>query len=512
MVDGPCRAAPLHPQYNEPMMMKELYQKDTHTTRWAGSQDPTNAQGPVFDTVAPGETKTLLSVAGCGLIQRIWLALQPHTPERLRAYRLEMFWDGAETPAVSVPLGDFFCVGPGVVSFENELFTSLAGCSFSCTAPMPFCTGAHITLTNESGESISHLSYTINYTLTRQPEADVLYFHSHWRRESPTTLGQDFVILPHVAGHGRFLGTALYIMTDPVYGRSWWGGGDVKLYLDGDANHPGSVSTSMANYIGAGWGMSPFSQRYQGCLVADAAYGRYMLYRLHVPDPITFHQGCRVTAQQIGSAPKEMVRQLAANGAPLHLISAAGGRQPFLTLVDARSALGDPDIAESDWCHFYRQDDWTAVAYFYLDKSTNSLPLLAPLAVRVAGLATTTAVTMSRLEYRPRSLRRKDNGFAFNLQNPAEPLTIIGLHSLTVNEQPVAAADITLISMHGVTRPASAITPGTPLPLPTHTTARIQVNGVQLADRVHHISLRLQVLEVEGMVAVSLSDQLGEKT
>jgi hypothetical protein len=35
---------------------------------------------------------------------------------------------------------------------------------------------------------------------------------------------------------------------------------------------------------------------------------------------------------------------------------------------------------------FERSDDWSAVAYFYLDRPENGLPPLAPVAERVAGL------------------------------------------------------------------------------------------------------------------------------
>lgn len=41
----------------------------------------------------------------------------------LRSIRIDMYWDGADNPAVSAPLGDFFCAGLGmIVPFENELF------------------------------------------------------------------------------------------------------------------------------------------------------------------------------------------------------------------------------------------------------------------------------------------------------------------------------------------------------------------------------------------------------
>src|SRR5438552_704380 len=68
------------------------------------------AKGHAFDSVAAGETKTLLEVTGSGIIGRIWLTISDRSPEMLRSLRLDMTWDNAARPAVSVPLGDFFGV------------------------------------------------------------------------------------------------------------------------------------------------------------------------------------------------------------------------------------------------------------------------------------------------------------------------------------------------------------------------------------------------------------------
>ena len=286
--------------------MDALYRKQPHAvTRWSsfenpggdkgiGGQENLGARGHAFDTVAPGETKVLLNIQGCGTIHRIRLTLRQRLPTELRALRLDMRWDGAEKTAVSVPLGDFFCAGLGMVPFENELFASPEGQSFVTTVPMPFRTAATITLTNESNQPISHLFYDINFTLTDAHHDNVMYFHAHWRRENPTTLGQDFELLPRVEGNGRFLGTAISVITDPIYSGSWWGEGEVKLYLDNDQTYPTLVGSGTDHYIGTGWGQSTFAQRFQGSLIANNDKGWYSFYRLHIPDPIYFRQNFSV--------------------------------------------------------------------------------------------------------------------------------------------------------------------------------------------------------------------------
>jgi hypothetical protein len=47
--------------------------------------------------------------------------------------------------------------------------------------------------------------------------------------------------------------------------------------------------------------------------------------------------------------------------------------------------LADPDLPEG-WANFYRSDDVSSTAYFYLDRPVNGLPPLQPVAERIAGL------------------------------------------------------------------------------------------------------------------------------
>jgi len=98
----------------------------------------------------------------------------------LRSLRIEMYWDGAKTPAVSAPFGDFFGVGLGKrVPFESELFCDPEGRSFNCYIPMPFRNAAKIIITNESDTDIKSIYYDVNYLLTAAHDRDVLYFHTH---------------------------------------------------------------------------------------------------------------------------------------------------------------------------------------------------------------------------------------------------------------------------------------------------------------------------------------------
>jgi hypothetical protein len=254
---------------------------------------------------------------------------------------------------------------------------------------MPFRAGAEIRLVNDSPTDLPHLFYDVNYTLTDEHPEDTLYFHAWWSRGRPTRLGLDFEVLPRVRGRGRYLGANIGVIADAAYGKSWWGEGECKVYLEGDGEYPSLVGTGTEDYIGTAWGQGVFAGRYQGCLVADPERRQWAFYRYHVPDPVFFQEECRVTLQQIGGASKEQVLALQAAGAELIPISIdGGGAWQFHNLLETmpEAALADPGVPEG-WCNFYRRDDVSACVYFYLDRPANDLPTLAPVDERTAGLS-----------------------------------------------------------------------------------------------------------------------------
>jgi hypothetical protein len=387
--------------------MHEIYRKPKGlVTRWASFENPTGvkaaaaqtnrgAKGHAFDAVPAGSSVTLMEADGSGVVCRIWLTIFLGDNARfLRELRLDMYWDGSDRPAVSSPLGDFFGLAHcRTTAFETELFSSPEGRSLNCFVPMPFREHAKIVLTNESEQDLSHLFYDVDYLLGPTHGPDTLYFHTHWRRESPNALGNSFAILPETTGSGRFLGCNLGIIADAVYGKTWWGEGEVKAWID-DMSAPTLCGTGTEDYIGTAWGQGRYANRTQGCLIADMAARQWCFYRHHLPDPIYFDEACRVEIQTIGGAPKDLVKQLQDDGAPLLPVSIdAGGGDKFTRLLERRSDtqilepmdLGDPSVPDG-FCNFFRQDDWCGTAYFYLDAPSNALPELPPVAERVAGM------------------------------------------------------------------------------------------------------------------------------
>ncbi len=352
----------------------------------AGARANAGAKGHAFDRIKAHGHLDLLNVTGAGVIQRIKLTVDDRSPKMLRSLRIAMYWDGAKTPAVSAPLGDFFGLAFGATAaYDTALFTDAEGRSFTARIPMPSRTGARIVIYNDSDQDLEHIYYNVNFERLPHAPKDMGYLHVYWHRATPA-LGHPFVILPRVSGRGRYLGVNLGIVANPVYDKLWWGEGEVKMYLDGDRKYPSIAGTGAEDYFDTAWGAGRFVDRYSGCLIADKQHGRWACYRYHVPDPVYFYRDIKVTVQQIGGGPLAAVRKIAAAGAPLDPISVdESGHMVNLKAMRHPPRLTDPDFPHG-WTNFFRRDDWCATVYFYLDRPTDALPRPAPLAVRVHGL------------------------------------------------------------------------------------------------------------------------------
>ena len=280
-----------------------------------------------------------------------------------------------------MPLGDFFGDNLGKqVAFQSAFFSSGEGRSFNCYIPMPFRTAAKVLLVNE-GKEPAKLFYDVDFILQKL-SPDALYFHAYWSRQMTSKLGDDFLVLPNVTGKGRFLGMTVGVNTDSSYSKSWWGEGEVKMYMDGDGQYPTIAGTGTEDYIGSAWGLGTFTNLYNGCTIANDSTRQFNFYRWHIPDAIYFDKNIKVVLQQIGGWGKNEVRELYKKGVNLKPIT-IDGPAGFVRLLDMKNAplLTDEKFPDG-WVNFYRADDYSAVSYFYLNKPFSELPLLAPVETR----------------------------------------------------------------------------------------------------------------------------------
>lgn len=256
--------------------------------------------------IKPGETFTMGAVEGAGVIQHIWMT--PTGP--WRSFLFRVYWDGERDPSIEAPVGDFFASGWGGYAQISSLPVCVnPGSAFNSYWEMPFRKGFRMTMENRGHEEQT-LYYQIDYALGPVPE-EAAYFHAQFRRTNPLPAKQDYTVLDGVRGWGHYVGTYL---AWGVRSNGWWGEGEIKFFMDGDADFATIVGTGTEDYFGGSYNFEnqtthqyqEFTTPYSGLsqvIRPDGLYRsqqRFSLYRWHVMDPIRFEKDLRVTIQALG--------------------------------------------------------------------------------------------------------------------------------------------------------------------------------------------------------------------
>ncbi len=331
-------------------IMEELYGMAGVTTRQINGEnptgekgggckwipDPTNPETPhsgaavhlgkgwkvrPFRWAEAGETITLADIEGPGVISEVFLTTSAKNYSELV---LRVYWDGEKDPSVECPAGAFFCMGfdrfPHTVS--SLPVTVAPKCGMNCYWQMPFRRHARVTLTNEGEQKVDVIAYRVLYKLIPVDES-AAYFHAQYRRTMTTRERPEHVILDGVKGKGLYVGT--YLMYNAL-ASDWWGEGEVKFYIDGDADQPTLCDNGTEDYFGGAWGFgafdpsnpdsreTPYSSPFLGMplAVSENRQGprKFGLYRWHILDSIGFQEDIRVTVQALGWYPNGTFRPL----------------------------------------------------------------------------------------------------------------------------------------------------------------------------------------------------------
>ncbi len=230
--------------------------------RGRGGQAAKGRKGAPSQRIRAGERIVLADIEGPGVIRHFWLTMLPAPPERLRGLMLEVFYDGAAEPSISVPVVDFFGLPHGrQVPMQSVVMSVLEGRGYNSYLPMPFRQGVRVEVVNEAAKG-TILYYQIDYSLHAELPVDIGYLHATFRRENPTTLRQDFVIADGFEGPGRFFGCNVGVRV--IDAGDWYGEGEMKAYIDGDDEYPTICGTGLEDYVGSAWGMGRFDSPYSG--------------------------------------------------------------------------------------------------------------------------------------------------------------------------------------------------------------------------------------------------------
>ena len=294
--------------------------------------------------IEPGETVILCDITGPGTIRHIWITggIKDNT-KALRSMVVRAYWENQEHPSVECPLGDFMGNAHAKVnSYQSAVHSTGINSALNIWLPMPFTENAKMTLTNEGDETVT-IFYQVDYTIGDRHPEKLGRLHVCFLRQNPTTMKEDFEILPQRKGEGRFIGTVLGIRT--LTG-NWWGEGEIKIYMDGDTEFPTICGTGSEDYVCLSYGMQQTPFAYHGCSWNQEGF--ISMYRWHLPDPIYWKEECRITIQQIGWSRESQ--------------------------EETGSAL------------YERQDDWSSATFWYEPVPSARLPAFPDLDSRVSDL------------------------------------------------------------------------------------------------------------------------------
>lgn len=283
--------------------------------------------------IPKGETRVLAEIQGPGKITHIWMTQGCGDTEHLRKVLLKIYWDDETEPSVLVPLGDFFCLGHGMVnSFQSFFFTASTAVenknqfgrfvALNCYLPMPFQKAARVELVNETDAEYIQYFY-IDYELmdTAFP-SDIAYFHASFRRENPTAgwgheiaanaapvneianlSDQNNYLLLEAQGEGHVVGFNLSVTNLQHYlclphVRTWWGEGDDMFFIDGESWPPSLHGTGSEDFLNQAFGMQPNAFLYNGSSIYEQETEGYQTSYIFYPtNPVRFRKSIRVSIE-----------------------------------------------------------------------------------------------------------------------------------------------------------------------------------------------------------------------
>ncbi|MGH8238249.1 MAG: DUF2961 domain-containing protein, partial [Steroidobacteraceae bacterium] len=182
-------AAPLPAQTSVESDLAHLAQFRDYQPRRISSTDPQsrNADGTHRNPIGPGETRTIATIGGAGIIKHVWITIATPEPYHLKKIVLRMYWDGEQSPSVEAPIGDFFGLGLGeYFTYESAPLSVGSQRALNCYFPMPFSNGARITVTNEGDRPIDAFYYNLDYEEHRSIPEELARFHAQYRQATPT--------------------------------------------------------------------------------------------------------------------------------------------------------------------------------------------------------------------------------------------------------------------------------------------------------------------------------------
>jgi hypothetical protein len=254
-------------------------------------------------TIQPGKSLILVDTARTGIIQHVWFtdaADLSKGRDECEKVRLQVFYAGAKTPAIDVPLRYLFGDFSNLTEERYNIYSlpvALDNRGHNLYLPIPFAGGIKMVVVNGRGEPFKNLFYQVDgIWLDELPEGTAL-LAARFRDSWPNKETEDHVLFD-AAGRGHYIGGFTYIQG---WGRFWHGEGEVKMFVDGDKDLPTICGTGTEDYYGSAWCYNTaFNSPFLGLPFWKQQAQQAVAYRWHLPDPVNFHKQIKVTIQNIG--------------------------------------------------------------------------------------------------------------------------------------------------------------------------------------------------------------------
>lgn len=247
--------------------------------------------------IEPGETVVLANLDGPGEIQHIWFTIGAYERRYPRSMVFRIYWDGADSPSVETPLGDFFAAGNGMRANVSTLPIEVTsyGRALNCYWKMPFFKNAKLTMTNDGEKQITSCYFYIDWVKLDKLPPDTLYFHARYNQEWPVIPFSSYKLL-EVEGDGQYVGSVINLQSSVG---SWFGESDDRFYIDGEET-PSLIGTGYEDYFTDAWNLRLFSNLNAGITIREwnSEDARITGYKWHIQDPIMFSKSLKVEVER----------------------------------------------------------------------------------------------------------------------------------------------------------------------------------------------------------------------
>ena len=222
----------------------------------------------------------------------------PDTSAALSRTMINMTFDGRKT--VSVPAEGFFGTGYMINPYRTYFSSADDNGRLAVNHLMPFRDSCEISIVNESDDTLA-FSARIT-TIPYRWDKSSMYFGASWHEyKSIETAGAEStggtgkhrdINIAELNGKGVYAGDAVTVTNTAD---AWWGEGDEKIYVDGEA-FPSSFGTGTEDYYGYAWSRpEPFSHPF---IAQPAGYGNFhpgmtVNMRYRVLDAIPFNESIK---------------------------------------------------------------------------------------------------------------------------------------------------------------------------------------------------------------------------